>query len=238
MRYLLIGLLMAIVFGCSEDDPQKIKIETESITLFSGEKEQIQIESQYEVSYASSNAFHADVNNTGLVEGVKVGEAEVILECEGEAYRIPVIVEGNYDLYIEPLRDWSLSKSDVINKYGKPDSEDDDKIGYLNYSTCKLLLYAFDQDDKIETVGCFIDGNYASLLGKFLKERYHYLGEVDDILVFIDSFNEGSAKNIIMVGVSYGSFLVMYSANNDLKSSINFSRLLKHFKASSQPIIK
>ena len=220
MKKLLVGLIVAVVFGCSKDDPKKIKINTKNIEILAGTSQQIDFSTDYDVTFLSSDGFHADVDDEGLVTGIKVGEAEIVIECEGEAHRIPVETRGQYNLYTEPLHDWSLTKSDIIDEYGTPDTENEDGIGYENKLGAEGLIYLFNTDNSIKNVAVLINGNLGEGLADFIDERYHYITNTDDALVFIDSFDSGKAENIIYISVYQGYYVVMYVENDALKSEV------------------
>ena len=140
------ALMIAVVLtSCSSDDDKGIILKTKSpIVLNSKQTATIEATSTKSISYKSKNEFHATVTNSGLVTAMFVGETEILLSSGSDTKLIKVEVAPKVNLYETPSIEWGASKSQIIAKYGEPNTENATGIGYNNYSPSSLIaLFLF-----------------------------------------------------------------------------------------------
>lgn len=215
---------MLIMSVSCEKNGDKIAITSESpIVLKNGETFQIKASSNMPLSYFTENEFHAKVSSSGVVEGNYVGSTNIEVKNEKNSTKIKVLVEPRIDLYPTPSLDWGTSRSHIISTYGTPDKETSDGIVYNNYSNAApMLVYLFDNSDRLKASGVVVKIAYSETLIDFLIERYQTIsvGQKDYIALFIDALDIDKAKTVVAIALNGLSYLnVMYAANVDTRST-------------------
>lgn len=172
--FALLTLMCALTFSsCSKDDGDTIDLQTPSeIVLNSKQTAEIKAISQSPISYKSKNEFNATVSDKGLVTANFVGETEILLTNGSNSKSIVVRVDPKINLYPEPSIEWGITKSQIIAKYGKPDTETADGIGYSGYSSAAPIAMFLFENNRLKSSAVTVKASYASTLGSFLAERY------------------------------------------------------------------
>ncbi|MBS2209806.1 hypothetical protein KEM09_00215 [Carboxylicivirga mesophila] len=223
-------VIFMLFAGCSKDDEAtpKLTVITKEVLVQSGETQTIVVESDFPVSFFSANGFHATINKEGIVKGYKVGKTEIIVECEGEAIKVPVETIGNHNLFKEPILDWTLKRTNIISAYGTPDVDKVEAIGY-QYSGTKGLFYYFDELTKVEGVLVLISKLAVDSLIDYLDERYVYIGNSDGGgIILINAYEPEEASTAIRVVEDEEYIIVAYFPISSLE--------LKSIDKANEPI--
>lgn len=167
-------IVVALLSSCSKDNNNLIKLSSPAtITLHNEQTSQIDVTSPLTVNYSSENEFHAKVTSSGKITANYVGETIINLSNGKDSKSISVIVEPRYNLYPSPCTDWGVTKNEVIAMYGTPDYENDNGIGYSNYSTsAPVAMFVFDDNGKLASSAAMVKTSYSSNLTDYLLERY------------------------------------------------------------------
>lgn len=184
LSYALLACTM-LLSSCSKDEDVSIIIQNENpIVLNHEETIQIKATSTLPLTYISENEYNAKVSTYGLITANYVGETKIKLTNGSEEKIIYVEVEPKYNLYETPCLEWGISKSEVINKYGSPDAETSQGVGYKSYSSAApILTFLFDNSQKLMASSVLVKTGHGSTLADFLLERYM------PISVDIDKYN-------------------------------------------------
>lgn len=195
--YSLISLSF-LFFSCSKEDgpDNSITVQSSEKTLYFGDEYQIKATSNLPISYTSNDEYHAAVSETGLVTARFVGETEILLSNGSETKEVPVTVEGKSNLYPKPHLDFGISRSKLIGELGTPDAEIEEGVGYGSYSSAApMIMYLFDENDNLRSVGVLVSTVYSSDLGTFLSERY--LPADPENLIFINALEESRTTMLV-----------------------------------------
>jgi hypothetical protein len=193
--------------GCSKDGGiDVISLEVSEKTLYYGDKYQIEAISKATIVYSVENEYHAEVSETGLVSARFIGETNILLSNGENSQTFKVIVKPKYDLYPEPDVSFGDSKSSLIAKFGAPDSETSEGIGYANYSNAApILMFLFDSSDRMTSYAVTLNFTHLSALVDFLSERYCLLLSTvsDPNPIFINGLNLNTATMLIRLQFDY-----------------------------------
>ena len=190
-----------------------VSCENNAIELKSGSSAVLNYEDQYQIdavsalplTYTTQNPFNAQVSASGLVEAGHVGETYVTIDNTKESMDVRIVVEPKYNLYPTPSLDWGTSKSSIIAKYGSPDVEDANGVGYKNYSfAAPICIFLFDKTGGLMGVGVYVKTQYSSALTYFLIERYQVIsvdGSSDRIASFVDGLSKETIKSFVSISL-------------------------------------
>ncbi|NMA74473.1 MAG: hypothetical protein GX963_10010 [Bacteroidales bacterium] len=195
-----------ILFACSsdDDDNNKLKLISKSeVTLNSLDKHQIEVESEDNVAYSVENENHAKVDEKGLVTALLIGETDINITDGSKNAKVKIKVEPKENLYTEPILDFTLSKSDVIKKLGKPAVDNDDGIAYESANKAvDLVMYLFDENGKMTGTSVSIRSSYGERLVNFLAERYMIVSSKERLF----SNTVDIKKTTMVVHISIGDY--------------------------------
>lgn len=207
MKKILFALVLAFPFvftGCSSDENDNaIILKSSEVTLIHTEKHQIDATSDSKIMYRSEDEYHAKVSESGLITAGKVGETNILLTSSGDTKKVKVIVKPESTMYPEPNLEFGISKDDLIKKIGTPNKETSNGIGYNNFSTkAPDLVYLFDTNNKLKSVGVIIKTAYTSELSTYLGERYVYGTSIEEdyTLLFVNALKLEDVT--MMIGAS------------------------------------
>lgn len=185
MKKILLSVFMVLPFvftSCSDSDDDKedngIKVGKTEYKMNFKDEVQIEASSTNSIIYQSENEFVAEVSETGLITGGRVGEAEIKLSDGDDTKKVKVIIEPVSNLFPEPDFIFGETRESVIKKLGKPDSESDEIISYLNYSkNAAIIMYSFEgksSSSKLSGIAVVLSTSSASVTAvtDFLTERY------------------------------------------------------------------
>jgi len=120
-KLLFIVVIASLCFACGEGEQQEMSIKTKEISLYPEDKAQIDAISGYNIVFRSENDYLAMVSVNGLVSAEKVGKTIIEVTSNDRVVEVPVEVLGRYNLYPDPILDWSMSRNDLIEISGEPD---------------------------------------------------------------------------------------------------------------------
>lgn len=220
---------MAVFTACSSDDDEEEKKDNpelleKSYTLYHNGVSNIEGDDNVkDLEWDVENEFVATVND-GVITGQYVGKTTVKSTTDRMSFSVEV--KPQYLTYEEPSLDWGASKKQIKEKYGIPAEEEDDGFVYqTSDSNAPLRIYTFDEDDKVEYIGVFVNSSAASTLGYFLTERYMVADVDNDIYTayFMHGYGKLSDPHFdygvgMKLDVSLGGFLVVYVKVDDKKS--------------------
>lgn len=177
MKKVLFLLLMVAAFVACSDDDEGIKLDKTKIELLSDGTYPINAVSDNILTYKSENEYVATVSNTGIISAARIGDAKIVVSDGKNEASLTVKVNPKYNTYPDPFIEFGTSKSDIIAKFGTPKTESDNGVGYDNFSNkAPLIMFLFDNNNKLEATGVMVKTSYSSELGSFLGERYAFAG--------------------------------------------------------------
>lgn len=95
------------------------------------------------------------------------------LSNDSDSKSIQVVIEPKYNLYSTPCIEWGVTRSQIKTQYGNPDTEDSNGIGYkTTSSSAPVIIFVFDNNQKLKSSGVLVKSAYASILADFLLESY------------------------------------------------------------------
>lgn len=227
MKNLLLPLLAITLFivSCGDDkteDKSKINLKQNEVTLQYGDEYQIKATSETKIDYQSENEYHASVSEDGLVEAGRIGETNIVLSNEEDLKKFKIIVTPKSNIYEEPNVEFGISRADLIKKLGTPDSESSESIIYKTTSPeVDLVMYVFDESNKLRSSGVIVKTEYSKELGVFLAERYALAANdsEEQTLYYIDALTVKDATKVIAANLYSADFwMVVYMPNLDKKT--------------------
>ncbi len=94
--------------------------------------------------FSCSNSFVANINSEGLLYAKRIGTAIISISNVYLEDRIKLIVTASSDLYAEPIKDFSLTKSELKAIEGEPFNETETNLSYqLDNPKSPLKTYVF-----------------------------------------------------------------------------------------------
>lgn len=115
------------------------------------------------------------------------------------------------DLYPDPVLDFGLSRTDMVQRLGKPERSTKDGIIYAGYSTAApYVMYVFD-DEKLAGAGVLVGSSCTKPLAAYLVERYLHVSTKGEYYYFINTPSEQEPPMLVAVTLSKSKFWsVMY----------------------------
>ncbi|MFA5278506.1 MAG: Ig-like domain-containing protein [Bacteroidales bacterium] len=196
MRIVTLLLTSLICLSCTPQDAVVTDDEQDSgitlnqtvINLSSGNTLQIDARSEAPVTYQSQNPFIARVSVTGLVTAQHVGSTRVRLDNGSDTREITVNVNPVYNLYPDPILEFGITRTTLLQRLGTPDNETDEGFAYFNYSAAApYVVYLFDENDRLEVAAVIVRTEYTTPLASHLAERYQYYASDDEYYYFINA---------------------------------------------------
>ncbi|PXV68997.1 Ig-like protein group 2 [Dysgonomonas alginatilytica] len=222
---LFLAFPLFLVSCGSDDDNNSITLKESEKSLNNTQTYQIEATSDTKLSYLSENEYIAKVSESGLVTAGKVGEANILVSDASSSKKVKITVTPKSTLYPEPNIEFGISKSDLIKKLGKPDTDTSDGIAYSNYSTnAPIALYIFDTNNKLKSSAVMVKTSFGVELEKFLTERYVLANESTDMAVFINALAIKKATMLIGVQVYESTYyMTLYTPYTDTVKSATAS---------------
>lgn len=234
-KLLLFAVTSLLCFACDKD-PQELLIKTTEVSLYPEDIIQIDAISDFDITYLSSNTYLADVSAIGLLTANKVGKTLVEVSSNNCVIEVPVEVMGRYNVYPDPILDWSLSQSDLIEIAGEPDKVYTSSIEYANYSDqAPAIAYLFTPGDSLMCAMVIVLAISADDLSAYMNERFVFDTEEDGLSVYRNAHEEKDVSLLIGVFAGGGdSLMVLYMGYeySETKSSQSVSMALKNMRNS------
>ncbi|MCK9451853.1 MAG: hypothetical protein M0Q90_09195 [Bacteroidales bacterium] len=202
--YILIVLILLAACDKAEEAIKYhfIQLNQTEVNLKSAESFLIETPRPEDLSFTCSNSFVASINNEGLVYTKRIGTAHIRVTNGYLDDEIRIIVTAHSNLYTEPIKDFSLTKSDIKAIEGEPFNETENSLSYqLDNPKSPLKTYVFDTDNKLFSPSVLVQKAERDERTVFLEERYKYhdgfnyysdalIIEESTILVAVDNFDE------------------------------------------------
>ncbi|MGN0032216.1 MAG: hypothetical protein ACI358_00290 [Candidatus Limimorpha sp.] len=156
----------------------------DSIVMVFGNKQKLNVVSDYEVSYKSSNENIVTCHSDGVLEAKSIGNATVSFNNGYHKKEINVDVI----LFEEPTFEFGCSSYRIKEIYGNPDYHFGDSIfiygahdpGYSK--ACWQMDFFFDENSYIQS-DVYIRSNYEALVNKYLNDYFTF----DSLFIANDS---------------------------------------------------
>lgn len=202
MRKDKVVLLCAAILLCACNQS---KFTPQEATLYCGDSIKVSVKDEPTAQLVSSAPFVASVNGTGWVKAQHVGEAKIGSATYMTNYNsnsvddntqntndyCRVTVKPRYEYYEEPMKDWDITKDEVIRQLGNPSQ-------VQRESGAEVLVYGDKNKDSYVTKYYFSGSRLDAALivtetlteaqlRDFLNERYWTDQEED---TYYDSCNE------------------------------------------------
>lgn len=210
-------------------------VNTTSVTLNAGDTHLITTTNGTNVSFKSANPYVAQVNETtGKITAMTIGSTVINITSDQGNAQVLVVVTGKYFTYVEPCRDFSKTKSQILSMYGTPDSQTDTSLGYYHENDKAHFadLYIFE-NNKLTTSTAVIYQDYAVDAMYFLAERYWAAGSQDGMYMFVNGYSKDNiTMAVTLTKVSgYKLYYVIYmpyssSTRYDINSNIELDESL------------
>lgn len=208
--YLLFALIL--LTACyKEEEAIKyhfIQLNQNEISLMSSERLLIETLTPEDLSFSCSNSFVANINSEGLLYATRLGTAFIRVTNGYLEDEIKLIVTPRSELYAEPIKNFSLTKSEIKAIEGEPFNETETSLSYqVDNPNSPIKTYVFDAENKLYSSSVLVRRTESDELTIFLDERYRYhtgfeyysdalIIEESTILVAIDDF-EGEFVQVI-----------------------------------------
>jgi hypothetical protein len=221
MKHLLFFISIALIMltSCKKDEDKVVEVQLfqNHVDLKSSDSFQIQtVVPDATLVFSSNNEFVATVNPSGLVTASRIGEANIEVSNDQSKAILSVTVTPQSTLYDEPICDWSLVKSKVIEMEGDPDSETIEGIGYLvDNPSSPMKIYLFNELNKLVASSVLVDRSKGEELNTFINERYKRYTELLG-LYYIDALTLDASTNVVYIEEfdEQYNMVVYYSAKN------------------------
>ena len=214
-------LTAAIFASCSKDDDvsSDITIKKDSATLHFGDEFQIEATSELALNYESEDKYHAIVDENGLVTATYIGETNIIVSNKENSKKVKITVLPEYNLYDDPSEYIGKSTSEITSILGEPDSSTSgDIISYKNYSSYAAYIFFDIENDKVKDIMVMVKTTYMTKLINSLKERYFYVGSLNDAYTFVNNVDESKITTMITTALYNSSYIaVMYTPYSSSK---------------------
>ena len=192
-------VLSAVMFHSCKDDAITVK-NGELVQLNHGDTHQIEAESISMIRYESSDEYHAQVSQDGLVQANYVGTANILLNNDIEEKLVRVEVKALSNLYEEPDITFGDNKASVIDKLGTPFEDNGNTLLYKDYSSSVSYLLVLFENDRVLSYAVMLDHSHAFELTTFIGERYRSLGVIDKYFCYINSLQLADATMMVGLG--------------------------------------
>ena len=116
-HFLFLICFLFVLAQCSKSEGNKDwTLNANSVELHRGETFLLTA-TQANVSFESSNQFVCGVSTSGTITGYHIGEAYINVTDGIKTYSCKVTVSPKYDMYTEPVVDWTLDRDGVKARY-------------------------------------------------------------------------------------------------------------------------
>lgn len=175
----LLAVLALIATGCKKKEKSKSLDYNDSnpIPMVLREHRGINVTSDYDISYSTSNDLLLEVSGSGVLYGKGVGEAQVTMSNGYESKTVDVKI----DLFQEPSYEFGCSPSRIKELFGQPRESGYNDDGYLVYNyykpgaydpyACGQRLFYFD-DNKYFRAYFLINPQVDTRLEQYLNQKF------------------------------------------------------------------
>jgi hypothetical protein len=203
------------LLGCSKESA--LQLNTEDVVMYSLDEHYI-TSNGTNVSFSSENPYIASVNaTTGKVTGMHIGETYINVVADQGSAKVKVTIKAKYHTITDPYLDWGASKSDVLDKVNMtPFSEDEYQMSFLygdaNYGHPHIgTSYLFRSGVALSSVMVLINNDFYTEAVLYLAERFQYIGEKQNTIVFVDAIEDKDINTLISFSKQSGQYVIIYS---------------------------
>lgn len=221
---LMASAVMLIFIGCEKEvEPEKTKITLNSQSVKIHYDETFALEANVtpeplDVLWVTDNENVADINQEGIISGVKIGETTITAKTIEAEVICAVTVEPYESFVTEPLVDFGENKDYVKDNENRVlYNETADGLVYEDNSNSLVdyVFYMFENnilDGSVIMLNQSVVNLETERLMTFFDERYYYVGSQDGIIMY--------ENDTVGVGISViqGVMVVLYVENNSNKS--------------------
>lgn len=219
-----------------------INLSSESVTLNKGQEYSIQASSDKSITYATSNEYHASVNDKGVVTANFVGSTNIKITTENDSKEFRVNVAPVSKLYEEPEFNFGMRESAVIEKYGEPYlSQVDGNVTLLAYLTDneQVPLLIIEIEDGCVVAYC-VEGQYSTSymeLATFIEERYNFVESYNGYKYYVNGLEPKDVT--LMIGkfwdIEADIFEVIYVEYSNYKNDV--AKMMSDFAKKGAKIV-
>ncbi len=195
--------------SCSSDDKEESVNLPTSKSMWVGDVYDL----QYKSNWVSNNTFVASVSNNGVITANRAGTANIY----SNAHSCQVTVHPNVTLYKEPITEWGITQSNLINKRGKADSSSSTAVAYnLNSDITPYEMYSFE-NGKLSAAVIVVSTLYTEYMLEHLSDRYEpaYADSDELTAVFINAETlEQTSTTITTTYYNSSYWMVVYMPFN------------------------
>lgn len=196
-KIILLMIVFAIFTACKKNEEQKFAIDQAKITL--RHDEAIQLNASAQCIWSTSDSNVAIVSSSGLVTGVRLGEATIFAQANGEKDECSVEVSPVSKLYEEPFFIYGAAKESIKAKEHRLlQSETIDALLYFGEnSNVRNVMYMFQLKALTSSIVLLQNSTQvAQEVATFLEERYVYQGYSGGFYMYANGKGVGMAINI------------------------------------------
>lgn len=193
MKNVLFLLILAAVvtLGCKKDEQIEItlRVETENVQLDVDQTHRVVIiEGSSTPSFKCNNLFVAEVDNNGLIEALRVGEAKITVTSLDGSATVNLVVSPRHTYWRDPVLSWGKSKSFIIEKWGVPTEQTEKALLYEDEnSNIIAYMYLFNDNGELTSSSLLMKSNMYEAMIQHLRQRFNYLGIHSGVALFIDA---------------------------------------------------
>ena len=147
----------------------------DSIVMVFGNKKKLNVESDYDVTYKSSNEYIVACHSNGEIEAKSIGNATISFNNGYQKHEIHVEVI----LFEEPTFDFGCTGVHIKSLFGNPDYNFGDSIFIYGahdpgYSKACWQMDFFLKDNTYIQSDVYIRSNYEALVNKYLSDYFSF----------------------------------------------------------------
>ena len=233
-KLLFITLICSVLFSCSEDDPLELGIKTLEVSLYPEDVVSIDAISDFDITYLSTNPYFVDVSAEGMLTANKVGKTRVEVSSHDHLLEVSVDVMGRYNVYPDPIVDWGISQSELIEIAGEPNESRSSSVEYIEYSEqAPAIAYLFTPEDALMSTMVMVSTTAKDDLIAYMDERFVFDSVEDDLVVYCNAHEEEDVT--LLAGIfDFGGdiIMVLYIENEqeDTKSGQTLATDIKNMR--------
>lgn len=231
--FVLIAILAIFATGCKKEKSKSLNYnDANPITIALRDNHLINVSSNYDISYSSSDENVATVSQNGNIYGKNVGNAQVTLSNSYESKTVDV----NVDLFVEPTFEFGCNKQRIKDLYGEPYNSGSTPSGlyvyqytqktndgYYSYA-CGEMDFFFNNNAYIEAQ-LYIRKNLDILLDKYIDDNFILYDTVQqitnndtvDCYLYRNKFDETVTMGKFPSGNQYDETVLYYYQPDDTK---------------------
>ena len=225
--YLIVLTFMVLFASCSSKDSDPFTISASQISMTADGTQTLTASEA--ATWTSESEFVATVSAAGLVTGQHVGETTIRAAAGDKAATCKVNVVPVYYTYTEPILDFTADKATIKSKEKRTlYKENGDYLTFKGENSGIVgVIYGFE-NNKLHSVAVGVTYSKAEEVANFLKERYLYVGEKEDMFLFANN-SLSLATMAVSLSVQDGYVMILYipyTATKSVDENLAFQKQL------------